>query len=228
MNSLPGKWLTFSQGPRNANQTQTLDLADIYGRSSEEHLRDLDIEYRESLVAETFDWDEEEVFDEGKVTQVKVMMALADDELTIRKSHACNGEWVDIIIRKILKAKAKPFPPCTHCGFNDHILNDCRNYPERGSNESSIGVKFNTCESTIYSTTDHNEFDHFKRETYHVRLKGLHKVTTAQLVLLVCKATAVFNKVNDAKSRVTTAVRVSTARWIKRLEEQDMRVNEIY
>ncbi|GJS28875.1 hypothetical protein Tco_0489495 [Tanacetum coccineum] len=29
-----------------------------------------------------------------------------------------------------LKAKAKPFPPCTHCGFNDHRLDDCRNYPE--------------------------------------------------------------------------------------------------
>ncbi|GJW95758.1 hypothetical protein Tco_0175430 [Tanacetum coccineum] len=29
MNSLPEKWLTFSQGLRNANHTQTLDLADI-------------------------------------------------------------------------------------------------------------------------------------------------------------------------------------------------------
>ncbi|GKD29860.1 hypothetical protein Tco_1240638, partial [Tanacetum coccineum] len=32
--------------------------------------------------------------------------------------------------KQILKAKAKPFPPCTHCGFNDHIPDDCRNYPE--------------------------------------------------------------------------------------------------
>ncbi|GJU21207.1 hypothetical protein Tco_1154549 [Tanacetum coccineum] len=32
VNSLPEKWLTFSQGLRNANHTQTLDLADIYGR----------------------------------------------------------------------------------------------------------------------------------------------------------------------------------------------------
>ncbi|GKE42212.1 hypothetical protein Tco_1469496 [Tanacetum coccineum] len=32
VNSLPKKWLTFSQGLRNANQTQTLDLADIYRR----------------------------------------------------------------------------------------------------------------------------------------------------------------------------------------------------
>ncbi|GJT57221.1 retrovirus-related pol polyprotein from transposon TNT 1-94 [Tanacetum coccineum] len=71
---------------------------------------------------------------------------------------------------KILKAKAKPFPSCTHCGFNDHRPDDYRNYPEceisgsydhftsghnrvihvRGgvlSSESLIGVKCNTCGS---------------------------------------------------------------------------------
>ncbi|GJZ82404.1 retrovirus-related pol polyprotein from transposon TNT 1-94, partial [Tanacetum coccineum] len=31
------------------------------------------------------------------------------------------------------------------------------------SNESSIGVKCDTCESTAHFTTDHNEFDYFKR-----------------------------------------------------------------
>nr|GEX28274.1 retrovirus-related Pol polyprotein from transposon TNT 1-94 [Tanacetum cinerariifolium] len=46
-------------------------------RSSEEYLRELD--------------DEEEVFDDEEVTQVKVLMALADDELTVIKSHAQNG-----------------------------------------------------------------------------------------------------------------------------------------
>ncbi|GJY93710.1 retrovirus-related pol polyprotein from transposon TNT 1-94 [Tanacetum coccineum] len=90
-----------------------------------------------------------------------------------------------------MKAKEKPFPPCTYCGFNDNRPDDCRNYPEceicrsydqstsghncviniRGgvlaessqSNESLIGIKSNTCGSTVYSTTDHKEFDHFKR-----------------------------------------------------------------
>ncbi|GKB90835.1 hypothetical protein Tco_0963107 [Tanacetum coccineum] len=93
--------------------------------------------------------------------------------------------------KQILRAKAKPFPPCTHYGFNDHIHDDCKNYPECGicgsydhttsghnhviqirggvlaessqSNESSIRVKCNTCGSTVHSTSDHNEFDHFKR-----------------------------------------------------------------
>nr|GEW94410.1 hypothetical protein [Tanacetum cinerariifolium] len=42
------------------------------------------------------------------------------------------------------------------------------------------------------------------------------------------KVTVVFNKVNAAKSRVTTAVRVSTTGWIKWLEDQDKRFNKIY
>nr|GEV48607.1 retrovirus-related Pol polyprotein from transposon TNT 1-94 [Tanacetum cinerariifolium] len=37
------------------------------------------------LVAETFDWDEKEVSDDEEVTHVKVLMALADDELTVGK-----------------------------------------------------------------------------------------------------------------------------------------------
>ncbi|GKF90023.1 hypothetical protein Tco_0263986 [Tanacetum coccineum] len=35
------------------------------------------------LVVETFDWDEEEVSDDEEKTQVKVLMALADDELSV-------------------------------------------------------------------------------------------------------------------------------------------------
>ncbi|GJU50181.1 retrovirus-related pol polyprotein from transposon TNT 1-94 [Tanacetum coccineum] len=86
---------------------------------------------------------------------------------------------------QILKAKANPFPPCTHYGFNDHRPDDCRNYLEceicRGYDhftsrhnrvilvrggvlaESLVGVRCNTCGSTVHSTTDHNDFDHFKR-----------------------------------------------------------------
>ncbi|GJZ75763.1 hypothetical protein Tco_0640228 [Tanacetum coccineum] len=53
------------------------------------------------LVVETFDWDEEEVSDNEEVTQVKVLMALADDELIVGKSHARIDEWVNITIRKV-------------------------------------------------------------------------------------------------------------------------------
>ncbi|GJU71189.1 retrovirus-related pol polyprotein from transposon TNT 1-94 [Tanacetum coccineum] len=187
LDNLLEKWLTFSHGLRNANHTQTLDLANIYGRSGEEYLRDLDIEYHErahlenskrfikrrnnfsgqkanentecykcgnkghfardcfsktsepsykssinnySSVSKGFqpkftlklthsspnsssqadpkfqkDYKAEykkmkaklallkaKVSDEEEVTQVKVLMALADDELTVGKSHARNEQ----------------------------------------------------------------------------------------------------------------------------------------
>nr|GEX98504.1 hypothetical protein [Tanacetum cinerariifolium] len=46
------------------------------------------------LVAETFDWDEEE-------TGVQVLMALADEELFVGKNHARNDEWIDITMKKV-------------------------------------------------------------------------------------------------------------------------------
>ncbi|GJW57794.1 hypothetical protein Tco_0104525 [Tanacetum coccineum] len=53
------------------------------------------------LVAETFDWNEEEVFDDKEETRVQVLIALADDELSVGKNHARNGEWIDITIKKV-------------------------------------------------------------------------------------------------------------------------------
>nr|GEW68946.1 retrovirus-related Pol polyprotein from transposon TNT 1-94 [Tanacetum cinerariifolium] len=174
VNSLPEKWLTFSQGLRNANHTQTLDLADIYERFVYE---DNLIQKRpvppflrtqrsfnqknKGLVAETFDWDEEEVLDDEEVTRVKVLMALADEELTVGKNYARNGKWIDITIRKpyqyaspskqILKAKENPFPPCIHCSFNNHRPDDCRNYPE-----------CEICRSYDTFTSRHNRIIHIK------------------------------------------------------------------
>ncbi|GJX90023.1 hypothetical protein Tco_0343349 [Tanacetum coccineum] len=93
-----------------------------------------------------------------------------------------------------MKPKAKRFPLCTHCSFNDYRLDDCCMYPEcevcgsndhatsghiqilyvrggvlAGSSQSSefiVGLSCNTCRSTIHSTTDHCNFKHFKRETH--------------------------------------------------------------
>ncbi|GJS15497.1 retrovirus-related pol polyprotein from transposon TNT 1-94 [Tanacetum coccineum] len=56
--------------------------------------------------------------------------------------------------KQILKAKAKPFPPCTHCGFNDHCLDDCRNYPE-----------CKICGSYDHHTSGHNRV---------ILVKGVH------------------------------------------------------
>nr|GEW67802.1 hypothetical protein [Tanacetum cinerariifolium] len=51
--------------------------------------------------------------------------------------------------KQILKAKAKPFPPCTHCSFSDHKPDDYRNYPE-----------CEICGSFDHSTSRHNRVIH--------------------------------------------------------------------
>ncbi|GJX69770.1 hypothetical protein Tco_0305497 [Tanacetum coccineum] len=53
--------------------------------------------------------------------------------------------------KNILKVKAKPFPPCTHCGFNDHRPDDCRNYPE-----------CEICGSYDHFTSRHNRVIHIR------------------------------------------------------------------
>ncbi|GJZ12251.1 retrovirus-related pol polyprotein from transposon TNT 1-94 [Tanacetum coccineum] len=56
-----------------------------------------------------------------------------------------------LIDKKILKAKAKPFPPYTHCGFNDHKPDDYRNYLECG-----------ICGSYDHFTSGHNRVIHIR------------------------------------------------------------------
>nr|GEW80982.1 hypothetical protein [Tanacetum cinerariifolium] len=45
--------------------------------------------------------DEKEVLHDKEETQVKVVMALADDELFMGRNHACNGKWIDITMKKV-------------------------------------------------------------------------------------------------------------------------------
>nr|GEX22151.1 retrovirus-related Pol polyprotein from transposon TNT 1-94 [Tanacetum cinerariifolium] len=116
----PGK---KKKGPRNANHTQTLDLAYIYGRFVyEDNLIQrryydtkkalittpsstvISTAFFSNNVVQDFQEksnDEEEVLDGEEVTEVKVLIALADDELSIGKNHARNGEWIDITMRKV-------------------------------------------------------------------------------------------------------------------------------
>ncbi|GKA69540.1 hypothetical protein Tco_0775604 [Tanacetum coccineum] len=140
VNSLPEKWLTLSQGLRNANHTQTIALSDIYEstvistaffsnnviqdfqeNSDDEvdersYLRDLDIEFHEiALLANS-----KQVSDDDEVTQVKVQMALADDELTVGNNHARNGEWIDITMRKGASPSSEVMP----LTFQPHSLKE--------------------------------------------------------------------------------------------------------
>ncbi|GJW91853.1 hypothetical protein Tco_0169406 [Tanacetum coccineum] len=49
-------------------------------------------------------------------SSIKVLMALADDELAVRKNHARNGEWIDITVRK----GASPCSEVMPLNYQDH------------------------------------------------------------------------------------------------------------
>ncbi|GKG42449.1 hypothetical protein Tco_0476747, partial [Tanacetum coccineum] len=57
--------------------------------------------------------------------------------------------------KQIVKSKARPYPPCTYCGFNDHRPDDCQNYPECeicGSYDHSTSRK-QSCHSSQRKST---------------------------------------------------------------------------
>ncbi|GKC59167.1 hypothetical protein Tco_1086765 [Tanacetum coccineum] len=58
----------------------------------------------QGLIVEAYEWDEEEVSsDDNKTVEVKVLMALADDESgNVGKESARNSEWIKIFIRKCI------------------------------------------------------------------------------------------------------------------------------
>ncbi|GKD97089.1 hypothetical protein Tco_1380986, partial [Tanacetum coccineum] len=54
------------------------------------------------LIAEAYEWDEEEVSsDENEMVEVKVLMVLAEENDVVRKEGARNDEWVKISMRKV-------------------------------------------------------------------------------------------------------------------------------
>ncbi|GKA59751.1 hypothetical protein Tco_0759064 [Tanacetum coccineum] len=54
------------------------------------------------LIAEAYEWDEKEVSsDDNEMVEVKVLMALAEENDDVSKEGAKNGEWVKISMRKV-------------------------------------------------------------------------------------------------------------------------------
>ncbi|GJQ95879.1 retrovirus-related pol polyprotein from transposon TNT 1-94 [Tanacetum coccineum] len=87
---------------------------------------------------------------------------------------------------KNLRPSKHFFPPCIHCGFNDHLYDDCVNYPicdicgsydhdthghnriislRRGikhRNPQRVMKSCETCGITFHTTTDHNDIEWFR------------------------------------------------------------------
>ncbi|GJZ72937.1 hypothetical protein Tco_0637083 [Tanacetum coccineum] len=108
------------------------------------------LEINTGLIAEAYEWDEEEVSsDDNEMVKVKVLMKLADENDAVSKedeSSVCStplplleklasaelhlkGQGGSSSRSKILRPSKHSFPPCIHCGFNDHLSDDCVYYP---------------------------------------------------------------------------------------------------
>ncbi|GJY71511.1 hypothetical protein Tco_0475214 [Tanacetum coccineum] len=133
------------------------------------------------LVAETFDWDEEEVLDDEEVTQVKVLMALADDELTVGKNHACNGEWIDITMRKVnillsMDEDADWILYCMICKKEDHRTSDhemyttslkrSKNYNAQPYQYASLSKQILKVKAKPFPPCTHRSFNEHRPDDY--------------------------------------------------------------
>ncbi|GJV22156.1 hypothetical protein Tco_1371176 [Tanacetum coccineum] len=59
------------------------------------------------LIAEAYEWDEEELSsDDNEMVEVKVLMALAEENDDVSKEGTRNGEWVKISMRKSLSSSS--------------------------------------------------------------------------------------------------------------------------
>ncbi|GJV58769.1 hypothetical protein Tco_1464869 [Tanacetum coccineum] len=189
INSLPEKWLTFSQGLRNVNHTQTLDLADIYGRFVYEDnqiqrriskkilkmklMKDLartDLKFQKAykaeykkmkaklplfeaspsssqnpktfqpknkrLVAETFNWDEEEVSDDKKS-----LSQCISEQIPHQKKKVLGGElFTESSSKK--NENENIFLPAA-MGYDQEMVPKDKDWVERLSPDSKL-LNFNT------------------------------------------------------------------------------------
>ncbi|GKD07227.1 retrovirus-related pol polyprotein from transposon TNT 1-94 [Tanacetum coccineum] len=122
----------------------------------------------EGLIAEAYEWDEEEVSsNDNEMVEVKVLMALAEENDVVNKEGAINGEWVKISMRKLMTQK------CPYLVLKDLGLSEAEGFilpnhdtsrilpaesqryttdPSVAVTDSSVTDYDSTDESLVYST----------------------------------------------------------------------------
>nr|GEZ95889.1 hypothetical protein [Tanacetum cinerariifolium] len=177
------------------------------------------------------------IYREGKKSYFKIIKADVNSQnyLTFRTMFKnFNREDLEVL-RIIVKERFKKTKPVDDVKnlllqtlktmFEPHVEDIIWKY-QQGAVKVNNWKLFDSCR--VYCVTTKTMVYYLLVEKmYPFKNNVLHQLWS-YLVLLVYKVTDVFNKVNAAMSRVTTAVRFSTAGWIKWLEDQDMQVNEIY
>nr|GEW84227.1 retrovirus-related Pol polyprotein from transposon TNT 1-94 [Tanacetum cinerariifolium] len=103
INGLPKKWLSFCQSLRNTNHAKDSDLASLFAKynkvnaklallSSSSSASKASMVKNKGLIAKAYEWDEEEVSsDNNEMVEVKVLMALAEENDAVSKKGARIG-----------------------------------------------------------------------------------------------------------------------------------------
>ncbi|GJY82788.1 hypothetical protein Tco_0496164 [Tanacetum coccineum] len=142
--------------------------------------------------------------------------------------------------KPIQKPKLKPddcrnYPECEIFGSYDHSTSGHNRVIQiRGgvlaessqSNESSIGVKCNTYESTIHSTTDHNKFDHFKERYIREPIWYLDSGCSRRYGSINCGG-VVFTKVafvNGLKYNLISISQLYDAKYIVQFDDKQGKI----
>ncbi|GJV97764.1 retrovirus-related pol polyprotein from transposon TNT 1-94 [Tanacetum coccineum] len=187
INGLPKKWLSFCQSLRNINHVKESELASIFGKLKyEENLTDsiYESEKKKSLVTTTplstaffstfivkdfqASLDDEEdtrneedvSSDDNEMTEVKVILALADDEnVVVGKESTRNGEWhVNTKIlkeNKNLRIELKELTAITETWLNSYDkVNQCISEQISSQKKRMLGVDQLTKDSSSYGKTD--------------------------------------------------------------------------
>ncbi|GJV17601.1 retrovirus-related pol polyprotein from transposon TNT 1-94 [Tanacetum coccineum] len=120
------------------------------------------------LIAETYDWDEEEVSsDDNEVTEVKALMARTNEErVSIGKESTNNGEWVKISIKKHvnteilkenqnLRLELKELTSITETWLNSsNKVNQCINEQIPTQKKKILGINQLTEDTSSFGSKD--------------------------------------------------------------------------
>ncbi|GJT12318.1 retrovirus-related pol polyprotein from transposon TNT 1-94 [Tanacetum coccineum] len=106
---------------------------------------------------------EAKVLDEVKETRVQVLMALADDELSVGKNHARNGEWIYIAMKKSMRLRK--IPSYLRLNYDHEMVLKSKDWVERLNPDNKL-LNFNTGRILVPESQTVNEFlQHTKAHT---------------------------------------------------------------
>ncbi|GKB08285.1 hypothetical protein Tco_0836569, partial [Tanacetum coccineum] len=93
--------ILYHEGPSDVKESRVTDLKLCYNTFKFKEASKASMVKNKGLIAEAYDWDEEEVSsDDKEMVEVKVLMELAEDNEAVSKEGARNGEWVKISMIK--------------------------------------------------------------------------------------------------------------------------------